>query len=108
VLCGALLPVLLTKYYSNDHIRIRWTGHVACMGERRGAYRVLLGKPDGRRPLGRPRYRWENKTKTDLQDVRLGDMDWADLSQDKDTRRDLADTVTNSQVLQRAEYFLTI
>ena len=78
------------------------------MGERRGAYRVLLGKPDGRRPLGRPRYRWENKTKTDLQDVRLGDMDWADLSQDKDTRRDLADTVTNSQVLQRAEYFLTI
>jgi hypothetical protein len=46
--------------------RLRWAGHVARMGERRGAYRALVGKPDGRRPLGRPRYRWEDNIKKDL------------------------------------------
>ena len=51
------------------------------MGERRGVYRVLMGKPERIRPLGRPRYRWEDNIKMDLQEVGLGDMDWIDLVQ---------------------------
>jgi len=86
---------------------MRWTGHVACMGERRGAYRVLLGKPDGRRPLSRLRHRWENKIKMDIQNVRWGDTDWTDLFQERDRRPALVNNVMNSQVLQSAEYFLT-
>jgi hypothetical protein len=53
--------------------RLRWTGHVAHMGERRGAYRALVGKPEGRRPLGRPRRRWEGIIKMDLQEVGWGE-----------------------------------
>jgi hypothetical protein len=52
--------------------RLRWAGHVACMGERRGAYRALVGKPEGRRPLGRPRHRWEDNIKVDLREVGWG------------------------------------
>jgi hypothetical protein len=52
--------------------RMRWAGHVARMGEGRGAYRILVGWPEGRRPLGRPRHRWEDNLKTDLQEVRWG------------------------------------
>jgi hypothetical protein len=58
--------------------RIRWVGHVAHVEERRGAYRVLVRKPKGRRPLGRCRHRWEDNIKMDLQDVGWG-MDWIDL-----------------------------
>jgi hypothetical protein len=53
--------------------RMRWAGHVACMGEGRGAYRILLGRPEGRRPLGRPRRRWEDNIKMDLQEVGWGE-----------------------------------
>jgi hypothetical protein len=53
--------------------RLRWAGHVARMGDRRGAYRTLVGKPDGRRPLGRPRHRWEDNIKMDLREVGGGD-----------------------------------
>ena len=59
--------------------RMRWAGHVACMGrgeERRGVYRVLVGKPEGKRPLGRPRHRLEDNTKMDLQELGCGVMDW--------------------------------
>jgi hypothetical protein len=66
----------LIDLYSSPNIvwviksrRMRWAGHVARMGERRGAYRVLVGKPEGRRPLGRPRHRWEDNIKTDLREV---------------------------------------
>jgi hypothetical protein len=52
--------------------RLRWAGHVARMGERRGAYRALVGKPEGRRPLGRPRRRWEDNIKMDLREVGWG------------------------------------
>ena len=52
--------------------RMRWAGHVACVGERRGAYRVLLGKPEGNRSLGRPKYRWEDNNEMDLQEVGCG------------------------------------
>jgi hypothetical protein len=60
-------------------IRMRWTGHVARMGERRGVYRVLVGKPEGKRPLGTPRRRWEDNIKMDLQEVGYGLMDWIEL-----------------------------
>jgi hypothetical protein len=69
---------LYAMYSSPDTIRanksktLRWAGHVACMGERRGAYRVLVGKPEGRRPLGRPRCRWEDNIKMDLREVGWG------------------------------------
>jgi len=60
--------------------RIRWAGHVARMGERRGVCRVMVGKPEGKRPLGRPRHRWEDKIKMDLQVVGCWDMDWIELA----------------------------
>ena len=67
---GALCAVPLTKYHSGDQIKkMRRAGHVACMGDRRGAYRVLVRRPEGRRPLGRSRRRWEDNIKLDLQDV---------------------------------------
>ena len=56
--------------------RMRWVGHVARMGERRGAYKVLVGKPERKRPLGRPRRRWEDNIKIDLQEVGCGGVDW--------------------------------
>ena len=55
------------------------------MGERRGVYRVLVGKPEGKRPLRRPRRRWEDNIKMDLQEVGCGGMNWVDLAQDRDT-----------------------
>jgi hypothetical protein len=80
--------------------RLRWEGHVACMGERRGAYRALVGKPEGRRPLGRPRHRrrWEDNTEMDLREVGWGSVDWIDLTQDRDRWRALVYTVMNLQV----------
>jgi len=65
--------------------RMRLAGHVACMGEGRGVYRVLVGKPEGKTPLGRPRYRWEDNIKMDLQEVGCGGMDWIELAQDRDS-----------------------
>ena len=63
--------------------RIRWDGHVARMGDSRGAYRVLVKRPEGKSAPGRPRRRWEDNIKMDLQEVGWG-MDWIDLVQDKD------------------------
>ena len=59
---------------------MRLAGHVARMGERRGVYRVLVGKPEGKRPLGRPRRRWEDTIKMNLQEVGCGGMDWIELA----------------------------
>jgi hypothetical protein len=67
--------------------RMRWAWHVARMGERRGAYRILVGRPKGRRPLGRPRRRWEGNIKINLQEVGWGCMDWIDMAQDRDRWR---------------------
>jgi hypothetical protein len=78
--------------------RIRWAGHVVCMGEVRGAYNILVGRPKGRRPLGRPRCRWENDIKMDLWEMGFGDVDWIRLDQDRDRWRALANTVMNLQV----------
>ena len=59
-------------------IRMRWAGHVACVEYRRGAYIVLVGKPEGKSSLGRPRHRWEEYIKLDLQEWGFGGMDWID------------------------------
>ena len=61
---------------------MRWVGRVARMGESKGVYRVLVGKSEGKRPLGRPRLRWEDNIKMDLQEVGCGGMDWISLAQD--------------------------
>ena len=70
---------------------------MARMGEGRGVYRVLVGKPEGKRPLGKPRRRWEDNTKMDLQEVGRG-VDWIELAQDRDRWRALVNAVTNLQV----------
>jgi hypothetical protein len=69
------------------------------MGEMRGVYRVLVGKPEGRRPLGRPRHRWEDNIKIDLQVVGFGGMHWIDLAQDRDRWRALVNVGMNLRVL---------
>jgi len=77
---------------------MRWAGHVARMGEERGVYRVLLAKPEGNRPLGRPRRRWVDNIRMDLQDVECGYMDWIGLAQDRDRLRTLVSAVMNLRV----------
>ena len=79
-------------------MKIRWAGHVVRMGEGKGVYRVLVGKPEGTRPLGRPRHRWENNIKMDLQEVGCGGMDWIELARDRDSCRALVTAVMNLQV----------
>ena len=81
---------------------MRWAGHVACMGDRRGAYRVLMGRPEGKITLVRYRLRWGDDIKMDLQDVGWGGMDWIDLAQDKDTRRAHVNEVMNLRGPQNA------
>jgi len=78
--------------------RMRWAGHVARMGEERVVYRVLVGKPEGRRPLGRPRRGWVCNIRTDLQEVGCGYMDWIGLAQDRDRWRRLVSAVMNLRV----------
>jgi hypothetical protein len=78
--------------------RMRWAGHVACMVEVRNAYSILVGKPEGRRPLGRPRHKWEDNIGMDLREIGFGDVDWIHLAQDRDKWRALVNTVMNLQV----------
>jgi len=77
--------------------RMRWVGLVTRMGEVTGVHRVLVGKPEGKRPLGRPRCRWEDRIKMDLREVGGGE-DWMKLAQDKDRWRELVNTVMNLRV----------
>jgi len=77
---------------------MRRVWHVVHMGERRGVYRVLVGKPEGKRPLGRPRHRWEDSIKMDLQEVRCGRMDWIEVAQHRDRWRALANAVMNLRI----------
>ena len=86
---------------------MRWAGHVARMGEETGAYRFLVGKPEGRRPLGRPRCRWMDNIRTDLQEVGCEYMDWIGLAQDRDRWRKLVSAVMNLRVPWNAGNFLT-
>jgi len=78
--------------------RMRWAGHVARMGQGRGVHRVLVGKPEGKRPLGRPRRRREDNIKTDLQEVGGGFVDWMELAQDRGRWQALVSTVMNFRV----------
>jgi hypothetical protein len=78
--------------------RMRWAGNVAQMGERRNAYRILVGKPEGRRPLGRPRCRWVDNIKMDLREIGWDGMNWSDLVQDRDQWKALVNTVMNLRV----------
>ena len=95
----------LNDLYSTPNIvrviklkRMRWAGHVVRMGEERGVYRVLVWKPEGRRPLGRPRRRWVDNIRMDLQEVGCGYMDWIGLTQDRDRWRTLVSAVMNLRV----------
>jgi len=91
-------------YYSLSIVRViksrrmKSTGHVARMEERRGVYRVLVGKPERKRPLERPRLRWEDNIKMDLQEVGCGVLDWNDLAQDRDRCRALVNAAMNLRV----------
>jgi hypothetical protein len=78
--------------------RMRWAGHVALMEEVRGAYNILFGRPEGRRPLGRPRCRREDNIKMDLREIGFGDVDWIHWVQDRDTWWALVNTVMNLRV----------
>ena len=78
--------------------RMRWAGHVARMGEDRVVHRVLVGNPEGKRPLGRPRRRREDNIKMDLQEVGGGRGDWMELAQDRDRWRALVGTVRDFRV----------
>jgi hypothetical protein len=73
---------------------MRWVGHVARLGEVRGAY-ILVGRPEERRPLGTPRHRWEDNIKMDLREIGFGDVDWIHLAQDRDRWRALVNMVMN-------------
>jgi len=75
--------------------RMRWAEHVAHTGERKGINRVLGGKPERKSPIGRPRHRWEDDIKMNLQEVRCGGIDWIELAQDRDRWRAFVNAVTN-------------
>jgi len=93
---------VLNDFYSSPNTvrviklrRMRWAGHVVRMGEERRVYRVLVGKPEGRRPLGSPRHRWVDNIRMDLQEVGCGYMDWIGLAQDRDRRQTLVNAISN-------------
>jgi hypothetical protein len=95
----------LNDLYSSPNIvwvikskRMWWPGHVARMGKSRRVCRVLVGKPEGKRPLGRPRCRWGDNINMDLQEVAWGGTDWTELAQDKDRWRALVNVVMNFRV----------
>ena len=99
-----LLNEELRDFYSLPNIvrvvksrRMKWIGHVARMGEERSVHRVLVGKPEGKRPLGRPRHRWEDNIKMNLREVGRGG-DWMEFTQDRDRWRALVNTVMNFRV----------
>jgi hypothetical protein len=74
---------------------MRWVRQIACMGEMRNAYKILVGKPEGKRPLGRPRQRWEDNIRMDLREIGWEGMDWVPLAQDRDQWWTLMNTVMN-------------
>jgi hypothetical protein len=84
-----------------------WAGHVACIGERTGLYRVLVGKPEGKRPLGRPMHRWEDNIKLVLQEVGDGGMDWIELAQNRESWKAFVNAVMNLRVPYNEGNFLT-
>ena len=105
--------VELNDLYSSPNIfrviksrGMMWAGHVPRMGERRGVYRILIGKPEGKRQLGRSRRKWDDNIKKDLQDVGCEGMDWIDVAQDRDRWWALVNAVMNFHVPSSAENVL--
>jgi hypothetical protein len=90
------LPDIIRQIKSR---RMRWAIHVARMREKTKLYKVLVGKPEGKRPLGRPRHRWEDRIRMDLKETGLGVVDWIRLAQDRDRWRALVSAVMNLRVL---------
>jgi hypothetical protein len=95
----------LHNLYSSPNIirmiksrKMIWAGHVARMGETRNGYRILVGKPEGKRPLGRPRRRWVDNIKMNLGEIGWDGVDWIELAQDRDRWRALVNTVMNLRV----------
>jgi hypothetical protein len=95
----------LHDWYSSPSIiriiksrRMRWAGHVARMGEKRNAYKLMVGKPEGKRPLGRSRRRWVDNIKRDPGEVGWGDVDWIGLAKDRNRWRALVNSVLNLRV----------
>jgi hypothetical protein len=93
---------LLRDLYSSPSViiiiksrRMRWAGHVARMGEKRNVYRLLVGKPKGKRPLGRPKRRWVDNIRMDLGELGWSDVDWIGLAQDRNRWRALVNSVLN-------------
>jgi hypothetical protein len=78
---------------------MRWVGHVARLGERRGTHRILVGRPEGKRTLGRPKHRWEDNIKMALQEVEWGGVDWIHMAQDMNRWRAVVSAVMNLWVL---------
>jgi hypothetical protein len=93
---------LLNLYCSPSIIKIikwmRWAGYVTRMWENRNAYRILVGKPEAKRPLRRPRHRWDDNIGMDLREIGWGGMDWTDVAQDRNQWRALVNTVMNLPV----------
>ena len=87
-----------TQFKASIEQLLRWAGHVARVGEERGMCRVLVGKPEGKRPVGRPRRRWADNIRMDLQEVGCGNLDWIGLAQDRDRWRTLVSAVMNLRV----------
>jgi hypothetical protein len=95
----------LRDLYSSPNIiriiksrRMRWAGHVARMGEKRNVYRLLVGKPEGKRPLGRPRRRWVDNIRMDLGEVGWSDVDWIGLAKNRNRWKALVNSVLNFRV----------
>jgi hypothetical protein len=95
----------LHRLYSSPNIvrviksrRMRWAGHVAHIGEGRGVYMVLVGRPEGKRPLGRPRRRWEDNIKMNLRKIRINGANWIQLAQDRVQWWAFVNTVMNLRV----------
>jgi hypothetical protein len=104
-LCRKLHNDELHSLYSSPNIvrviisrRMRWAGHVACMGEGRGVYSVSIGRPEGKSPLGRPRRRWQDNIKMNLKEIGIDGVNWIQLAQDRVQWRVCVNTVMNLRV----------
>jgi hypothetical protein len=87
--------------------RMRWVGHVARMEEKKNVYKGLMGKPEGKRPLGRPRRRWEVGIGMDLRKIGWGSLEWIQLAQDRDRWKTLVNKVMNLRVLAPRSYVVS-
>jgi len=112
--CNKLYNEEINDLHSSPNIvwviksrRMRWAGHVARVGERRGVYMILVGTPEGKRPLGIYRDRWEDNIKMELQEVRSEGMDCIDVAQDRDWWRALVNAVMNLRVPYNVGNFST-